>query len=132
MKFTRVSVLLTTASFPLVLWGLLHSHQGVGDYGLLGSLSPIYYIGFGVALVGCVVGFMFPHTLRGLVLAQVLVVEAYMWLLPALWFSGLIFPASAHDIFFYPDSASIMITGHINPENQRAGSSHMYASTTKT
>lgn len=118
MRYTKsintLSALLIFSSCGLVMASLTKSPLSIGPLGVLEAFSPLFYLGFGVLLVGFSLQFVNPEPSKALVGIQVILAEVYLWLVPPLVLPGLVLPASAHDLFFYTDFFSIVQTGHLN------------------
>lgn len=119
MFFSRISksapVALSVLSIALALIYVRSSPIIIiGSLGFFSSLTSVYIIGFASCLVAIVVASCTGAS-RGVFAIQILIMESYLWILPLVMMPGLRFPASGHDLFFYSTTASISLTGHLNP-----------------
>jgi hypothetical protein len=105
-------------SVPIALLGVVLSRVNFNEYGLLGGLNWMYYVGLGFALVALGVESMSKKPRKSIMWLTVLLSQIYIWVLPELTFSGLVMPAANHDLVFYPDTFSIVMHSHITAEQQ--------------
>jgi hypothetical protein len=107
--------ILTTISIVVMLVSLSVSSQGISIYGLIGSLSPLYFMAVALLLMAMYIATSLGKKHNVLLIFQFILFEVYLWGIPAFFYQGLRFPAAAHDLFFYSDIASIEKFGKLNP-----------------
>ena len=100
------------ALLPIGLWG---SDNALGYLGLLDSLSPLVVIGLCLCVLSLVLQEVSTTSSNVVMLLQLMLINAYIWTIPAVLFSGLTLPAGGVSFLFYSNTAAIGQTGHIAP-----------------
>jgi hypothetical protein len=98
-----------------MLMSLIISSRNITIYGLIGSLSPLYFLAVMILISAFLMTLKSNVSMKWIQICQIVLFEMYLWAIPAFYYAGLRFPASAHDLFFYSDIASVMNKGHLEP-----------------
>lgn len=99
-----------------MLMSLALSSRDISIYGLINSLSPLYILAVAILVFAFLLQVTSNPAMNHVKLIQFVLLETYIWGIPAFFYPGLRFPASAHDLFFYSSIASVVSTGHLSPQ----------------
>lgn len=106
---------LAVSSVPVAIEGLLSAKPVIGPYGLISGLPLEFLIGSAMTAAAISIEALSRKPSSFVLVSEIALFIAWVWLGPELIFQGLPFPAAGHDLSFYPESAAIIQTGHIDP-----------------
>ena len=88
----------------------------ISNLGMIASTSPLYFVGIAILILAIVLGLCNNHVSPSLSIIQVLLLEGFLWYVPAQIFPSLPFPGSNHDFYFYSNWFGLLKAGHLQPQ----------------